>query len=221
MSKPWNKLIVALDVTSEKKIKHILKVLSPKVKKFKVGLIAYTRFGPETIKWIHQRGGKVFLDFKLFDIPNTMAETAKSFIDLGVWAFTIHLRSGEKSIKLFRKELLKAARLKKVRAPLIIGVTELTSQKASVTGVLNLAKVAKQCSLDGVVCSVWEAGKIKQKFGLRTITPGIRKGKDRSDQKRVATVGDAVKNKVDYFVVGRPIVCARDYLKAAEDIMLP
>ncbi|UCC95207.1 MAG: orotidine 5'-phosphate decarboxylase, partial [Candidatus Omnitrophota bacterium] len=108
---------------------------------------------------------------------------------------------------------------KRKKPPLIIGVTELTSRRASLAKVFNLAKIASLSGLDGVVCSVWEAKKIKEKFGLLTITPGIRKTKGRDDQKRVATVKSALKNKVDYFVVGRPIIHQKNYLKAAEEIL--
>jgi len=219
LSKPWNKLIVALDVVSEKKLKRIVTKLSPKAKKFKIGLIAYTRFGPKVIREVKKRDGEVFLDFKLYDIPNTMVETAKAFIDLGVWAFTVHLKSGEKALRILKKEIKKEAKRKRKKAPLIIGVTELTSKKAAPAKVLALAKVAKKARLDGVVCSVWEAKKIKQRFGLKTITPGIRPKKLKDDQKRVATVKQALKNKVDYFVVGRPIVNKSNYLQAAEQIL--
>ena len=188
MAKPWNKLIVALDVTSQSKLERIVIKLSPKVKKFKIGLIAYTRFGPKIVKEVTKRGGQVFLDFKLFDIPNTMVETAKAFVDLGVWAFTVHLKAGEEALKYLKQEIKKEAKRKRKKAPLIIGVTELTSKKVSPEKVLKLAKVARSAKIDGVVCSVWEAKTIKQKFGLKTITPGIRAKKGADDQKRVATV---------------------------------
>jgi len=219
LSKAWNKLIVALDLTSEEKIKEVIHSLSPKVKKFKVGLIAYTRFGPQIIKWVKKARADVFLDFKLFDIPNTMVETAKSFVDLGVWAFTVHLKAGEESLRVLKKEILKYAKSRKRRRPLIIGVTELTSSKASLRGVLRLARIAAKSNIDGVVCSVWEAEKIKKQFGLRTITPGIRKKSGGDDQKRVATVKDALNKEVDYFVVGRPIVKAKEAFKAAQQIL--
>ena len=219
MSKAWNKLIVALDLTSEAKIKKAISDLSPKVKKFKVGLIAYTKFGSQIIKWAKRKGAQIFLDFKLYDIPNTMIETAKNFIDLDVWAFTVHIKAGEEALKALKKEITKEARRRKKKRPLIIGVTELTSKKASLAQVLKLAKVAKRSNLDGVVCSVWEAKAIKDKLGLCTITPGIRKKKTGDDQKRVATVKEALARKADYFVVGRPIVKEKNKLLAAEKIL--
>jgi orotidine-5'-phosphate decarboxylase len=219
MEKVWNKLIVALDLTSERKTKEVINVLEGKVKKYKVGLIAYTKFGPKIVKWIKEKKADVFLDFKLFDIPNTMIEVAKNFLDLDIWAFTVHIKAGKMSLRLLKEEILKEVKKRKKKPPLIFGVTELTSQKTTLKKILNLAKVAYQANLDGVVCSVWEAKKIKEEFGLLTITPGIRKRKTEDDQKRVATVKDALRNKVDYFVVGRPIIKEKDYLKAAKEIL--
>jgi len=214
----WEKLIVALDIASEKKIKEVVQALYPKVKKFKVGLIAYTFLGPKIIKWINNQGGEVFLDLKFFDIPNTMSEAAKLAMDMGVWAFTVHLRSGKDSLRFLKEQLVSEAENRGQHPPLIIGVTELTSKKVSLSKVMTLAKVAYESKLDGVVCSVWEARKIKKSFGLLTITPGIRKRKE-DDQTRIATVKDALKEDVDYFVVGRPIIKEKDYLKAVKKLL--
>jgi len=216
--KSWEKLIVALDIASEKKIKEVVQALYPKVKKFKVGLIAYTFLGPKIIKWINNQGGEVFLDLKFFDIPNTMSEAAKLAMDMGVWAFTVHLRSGKDSLRFLKEQLVSEAENRGQHPPLIIGVTELTSKKVSLSKVMTLAKVAYESKLDGVVCSVWEARKIKKSFGLLTITPGIRKRKE-DDQTRIATVKDALKEDVDYFVVGRPIIKEKDYLKAVKKLL--
>ncbi|UCC95087.1 MAG: orotidine 5'-phosphate decarboxylase, partial [Candidatus Omnitrophota bacterium] len=109
MSRAWDKLIVALDVTSKEKIRSIIQVLTPKVRKFKIGLIAYTKFGPQVIQWVNKKRAKVFLDFKLYDIPNTMAQVATSFIDLDVWAFTVHIKAGEENLRFLKKIILKEA----------------------------------------------------------------------------------------------------------------
>ncbi|MCD6583187.1 MAG: orotidine-5'-phosphate decarboxylase [Candidatus Omnitrophica bacterium] len=218
LKKAWEKLIVALDIPIEKKIKEVVQALYPKVKKFKVGLITYTLLGPKIIKWINNQGGEVFLDLKFFDIPNTMSEAARIAMEMGVWAFTVHLRSGKESLQFLKEQLVSRAKSRGYRLPLIIGVTELTSQKVSLSKVMALAKVAYESKLDGVVCSVWEARKIKEAFGLLTITPGIR-GKKEDDQIRIATVRDALKEDVDYFVIGRPIIKERDYLKAAKKLL--
>jgi len=219
LPKPWKKLIVALDITSEKRAKQIISALAVKKPKFKIGLIAYTSFGPKIIDWVKTKGGSIFLDFKLYDIPNTMVETAKAFVDLGVWAFTVHVKAGEESLKILKKEITAYSRKQKKPRPLIIGVTELTSRKTSLKSVLSLAKIAKKSKIDGVVSSVWEAKKIAKDFKLLTITPGIRKKKTNDDQKRVATVKDALREGSSFFVVGRPIINEKNCLFAAEELL--
>lgn len=221
MKYAWHKLIVALDVVDEKRLQAIVRALAPRGVVFKVGLITFTAFGPEIIRTLVQQRARVFVDLKLYDIPNTMAECAKELVRLGAWAFTVHARAGSEALRYVKKEIIRAARLHHRRRPLMIGVTELTSNAAGQSAVLQLAKVAKRGGCDGVVCSVWEAKRIKERYRLRTITPGIRKKEAGDDQKRVATVAEALANKVDYFVVGRPIVMADDYLRASLDILTP
>ncbi|MCF7876873.1 MAG: orotidine-5'-phosphate decarboxylase [Candidatus Omnitrophica bacterium] len=215
----WPSLVVALDLDSEEKIKNIIEQLTPKAKKFKIGPVAYTRFGPEAINWVCKKGADVFLDFKLYDIPNTMIETAKAFIDLGVWAFTVHLKAGRESISMLTDKISDYAKESDKRAPLVFGVTELTSKKAAPEQILNLAKEGKEAGVQGVVCSVWEAREIKRETGLLTVTPGIRQKPSADDQKRTASLADAVKAGSDYFVVGRPIVKSDNPYRAAESLI--
>ena len=128
---------------------------------------------------------------------------------------TVHASGGE--------EMLSAA-TSVVKRPHIVGVTVLTSQKSTVTEskVLNLAKLAKKSGVDGIVCSYKEIAAVRKKIGKRFIivVPGIRpKGSSRGDQKRVATPKKAIEAGADFIVVGRPIVKARNSLKAAEEIL--
>ncbi|MFO8052379.1 MAG: orotidine-5'-phosphate decarboxylase [Candidatus Omnitrophota bacterium] len=226
MNDLWPRLVVALDLDSKIKIQRIVNKLSSKVGKFKIGPVAYSRFGPEAIEWVQKKGAEVFLDFKLYDIPNTMAETAKAFIDLDIWAFTVHLKAGQENIAILTEKVSNYAKEKNKKAPLIFGVTELTSREASFEQILNLAKTGEEAGVSGIVCSVWEAKAIKQETGLLAVTPGIRPvcqqaGEDRAsdDQKRVANLADAVKAGSDYFVVGRPIVKSDNPRKAAESLV--
>ena len=110
----------------------------------------------------------------------------------------------------------------KIARPLLIGVTVLTSQTAKPGAVLALAKQGLACGLDGVVCSARESGvlrsKIKKDFVM--ITPGIRPdnaGKD--DQKRTATVSQAIKAGSDFLVIGRPILKAADPIAKTEELL--
>ncbi len=215
----WRKLIVALDVDNKKKFKSIVNRLYPKVKKFKVGIIAYTALGEWSLNWLREKGAEVFLDLKFFDIPNTVCEASKLVLKKGVWAFTVHIRMGKETLTLLKRELTQHSRKLGLRRPKIFGVTILTSEKTTIDRVLKLTEIAYQAGLDGVVCSVWEAKAIKDKFkNLLVIAPGIRSRKE-DDQERIATVCEAKSQGVDFFVVGRPIVKAKDPLKAAEELL--
>jgi len=139
---------------------------------------------------------------------------------LGCWAFTVHIKAGEEALRAVKKEVAKAARKGKLSRPLILGVTELTSKKSSGNKVLQLAGIAQRSGLDGVVASAREAGRIKKKYHLKVVTPGIRPpGAGKADQKRVATAGFALAQGAVYIVVGRPIIEQKDYLKAAEAVL--
>ncbi len=219
MSNLWSRLIVALDLDSENKIKEIIDKLSPKVNKFKIGPVAFMRFGPQVINWAKDKGADIFLDFKFYDIPNTMVEAAKALVDLDAWSFTVHLKAGRQGLSILTDKIAQYAKENNKRTPLIFGVTELTSKEVSLSQILKLAKIGKEAKVQGIVCSVWEAERIKAETGLLTITPGIRQKQTVDDQKRTATLADAVKARSDYFVVGRPIIKSDNPLGAAERLI--
>jgi orotidine-5'-phosphate decarboxylase len=220
----WNRLIVALDLDSEREIQKVVKVLAPKKVKFKIGSIAFTKFGPQLVKGFTRRKIDIFVDLKLYDIPNTMKETAAVITEFGAWAFTVHIKAGKEALEAVKDEVVRVARKNKMRKPLILGVTELTSTDASIEQVLDLVEKAYKAGIDGVIASAKEAAMIKAKFSkkLKVVTPGIRNPNDEiGDQKRITTAQTAFKNGADYIVVGRPIINKKDYLKAAEEILSP
>ena len=134
-----DKLIVALDISDKRKLKSLVNSLCPVVKKFKVGLIAYTAFGSEIADWLVKKGVDVFLDLKFFDIPNTVAEATKIIFKKKLWGFTLHLKMGKENILRF-KEIIGKKIKKRTK---IIGVTVLTSQEAKIEEVLNTEKLIK------------------------------------------------------------------------------
>ena len=214
---PRNKteLIVALDVDSCKKAMQLVNALYPKVKFFKVGSQLFTACGPQILKDIYRKGARAFLDLKFHDIPNTVKKAVESAKKLNVFMLTMHLSGG--------LEMLQAAAIIRNK-PKLVGVTILTSQKIGNMDkkVLSLAKVAKKAKLDGIVCSVHEAAKVRRSCGksFLIVTPGIRpKGSAAGDQKRVATATDAVRAGANYIVVGRPIIKAKNPKKVAIDII--
>ena len=215
-------LILALDVDTLEEAKDFVDKLYPKIKIFKVGSHLFTAYGPKIIELLHKKGAEVFLDLKYFDIPNTVSGAVAAAVRLKVKMLTLHICGGQEMLEAAVSAASRQAKALKIAKPLLIGVTILTSQTTRVGGVLALAKQGIACGLDGVVCSAQEAivlrRKIKKNFVI--VTPGIRPdnlGKD--DQKRTATVSQAIKAGSDFLVIGRPILKAPDPLLQTEEML--
>jgi len=217
----WEKLIVALDLDSEAEIEKVVAALSPKKAKFKIGSIAFTKFGPQLVRKFTKKDIDIFVDLKFYDIPNTMKEVAGVITQMGCWAFTVHVKAGCAALAAVRNEVDKIAQEKNIRKPLVLGVTELTSSNAPEADVLKLAAVADSAKLDGVIASAQEASAIKSRFkNLKVVTPGIRSPLDnKGDQQRITSAKTAFSQGADYIVVGRPILSKSDYLMAAEEVL--
>lgn len=219
-------LILALDVDSFAKARRLVNKLYPWIKIFKVGLQLYTLCGPKIIGFIRRKGGDVFLDLKLNDIPNTMAAAAREIVRHKVKMFTVHALSGPTSLK-------EVSRACKGTGAMPVAVTLLTSicghflkdlgiKRTVAQEALYLAKMAKRCGLDAVVCSAQEAKLIRKKLGrdFIIVTPGIRPaGSSRGDQQRITTPLEAAAAGSNFLVVGRPILEAPDPLAAAKKIL--
>jgi orotidine-5'-phosphate decarboxylase len=214
-------LILALDVNSLSEAKTVVGKLYPAIKIFKVGIQLFTEAGPKIVDFIIDKGAEVFLDLKFFDIPNTVANAVRQAVRMKVKMLTMHILGDEEMLKLAVRAAEDEAGKFKLKRPLLIGVTVLTSKDAESSDVLTLARIGRECGLDGVVCSVREARKIKQVLGkdFLVITPGIRpKGCPKGDQVRVATAQEAKKAGADFIVVGRPILEAKDPLKVIREL---
>ena len=205
------KIIVALDVSSLERVESLVRELAPLVGCFKVGLQLLTSVGaPEAVKFLHTLGGKVFLDGKFDDIPNTVGEAAVAASRLGVAMFNVHASAGV--------EAMMAAVQNKGNA-LVLAVTVLTSLgesdahlifgAPSKTKVLQLARDSKIAGVDGIICSPQELellGKQRELDGLLKITPGVRpEWAAAGDQKRIMTPAEAIKAGATALVIGRPI----------------
>lgn len=221
MSESWDKLIAALDLEDKSKIEKVVEALYPYGVKFKIGSIAFTKFGPDFVRGFISRGIDIFLDLKLYDIPNTMAKTAAIITELGCWAFTVHLQAGGEALAAVKEATVNTAKRLKKPEPLILGVSVLTSGLTAPDEVKGLVEKADSFGLGGVIASANEASAIKRAFPkLKVITPGIRNPLDSwGDQKRVATAKEAIANGADYIVVGRPIINKDDYLAAAKEVL--
>ncbi len=208
-------LCVALDLSTKKENLDLVKKIQNYDVWLKVGLRTYIRDGEDFLKDIKKINPdfKIFLDLKLYDIPNTMADSAESIIGLGVDMFNIHASAGKKAM------ITVMDRLKKYEnRPIVLAVTVLTSfsedefkdvyEKDISTKADQFAKDAMDSGLDGVVCSAFESESIKTITSneFMTLTPGIRPfGEDSGDQQRVADIAFAKNALVDFIVVGRPI----------------
>jgi len=214
------KLIVALDVPSVKEARQMVRRLYPVVKIFKIGNQLFTLGGPTVIRAVRSLGAQVFLDLKFHDIPNTVANAVKAASELDVFMLTVHTQGGQEMMQAASCACRNLGR----KCPLIVGVTVLTSQamENADAEVLRRAMAARESGLDGVVASARECAMVKEKLGkdFLVVTPGIRPcGVNAGDQKRVATVEDAVKAGSDFLVVGRPVVEAKDPLAAARKMI--
>jgi len=213
------RLIAALDVADAAQARALVERLGDAVHFYKIGLELFTAGGYfELLEWLRARGGKVFADLKLYDIPETVRRAVVNLRSSGATFVTVH---AERSI-------LEAAAQGKGDLK-ILAVTVLTSfdQRAiadmgyagSVEDlVLQRARAALDAGCDGVIASGLEAPRIRAEFGTRllVVTPGVRPaGSGAQDQKRVVDVAQAFANGADYIVVGRPIRDAQDPRAAA------
>lgn len=218
------KIIVALDVPSQEEARTLLGLLAGEVGAFKIGLQRYTADGPDFVR-AALTSGPVFLDLKLYDIPNTVAKAVESADRLGVQMLTVHLSGGS--------DMIRAAVAGRKSKMLLLGVTVLTSSNDATlaeTGVssptadqvLRLARLGVANGIDGLVASPQEARMLRQEFGdrIKIVTPGIRPvGSETGDQKRIASPHDAVAAGADYLVIGRPITGAPDPRAAVRSIV--
>ena len=207
-----NRICAALDYGSWSEAESFARSIVPHVGLLKVGLELFTAEGPEMVRSIVAAGGRVFLDLKFHDIPNTVAKAVGAASRLGAFFVTVHTSGG-------RAMLEAAASALPAEGTQLLGVTVLTShtdESLRETGargtvaetVRQLAVLARESGIDGVVCSPHEIALVRETVGneLVIVTPGIRpKGSAKGDQARVTTPSEALRLGCDYIVVGRPI----------------
>ena len=225
MTKAAGKIIVALDVPTQKAALKLVTELSSNVGWFKIGLQLYTAAGASGLVGAISFVGKVFLDLKLHDIPNTVAKTVETASKLGVEMLTIHLSGGA--------EMIQAAVAARTGKMSILGVTVLTSaneQTLRETGisdtldkqVLRLAKLGIENGVDGVVASPHEIKALRGEFGnkIKIVVPGVRPSwAEAGDQKRFMTPREAIDAGADYLVIGRPITAQNNPREALAKIL--
>jgi orotidine-5'-phosphate decarboxylase len=222
-------LCVALDLPTKEENLDLIKKIKDYDVWLKVGLRTYIRDGEDFLLQIKKINPdfKIFLDLKLYDIPNTMADAAESIMGLGVDMFNVHASAGRRAMSMVMDRLSSYE-----NRPIVLAVTALTSfsedefqsvyEKDISTKADQFAKDAKESGLDGVVCSAFESKSIKNITSneFMTLTPGIRPfGEDAGDQKRVADVAFAKESLVDFIVVGRPIYQSKNPAEVVAKIL--
>ncbi|SMC74338.1 orotidine-5'-phosphate decarboxylase [Sporomusa malonica] len=233
MDQVRNRLIVALDVATMAEVRQLVETLGDAVSYYKVGMQLFYSVGMECLTFLREAGKDVFLDLKMHDIPNTVAQGAASLTRLGVAMINVQASGGPAMMRAAVEKVAETAASLEIPRPKLIAVTVLTSMDqaewaslrsaASIPDqVVHLARMAKEAGLDGVVASPQEAELIREACGkdFSIITPGVRpQGAALNDQSRVATPADALKAGAHYLVVGRPITAARDPREAALAIL--
>ena len=210
------RLIVALDFNNAKEALLFLENLDPSKCLVKVGLELFISEGWRILELISEKGFEIFLDLKLHDIPNTVANSVKKISNFNVAMTTIHLSGG--------KDMIEAAASERGNIK-ILGVSILTSLSKndifeitdSNFGIYfnNLISIASNTNVNGIVCSPNELDKLKN-FNKLKVVPGIRNDISDDDQKRVMSPMEAYKKGADFIVVGRPITKSEDPRKALE-----
>jgi len=222
------RIIVALDFPRLSEAYAMARKLAGSVGMFKVGKQLFTAAGPEALRKLSALGPRVFLDLKYHDTPNTVAGAVRAAVELpGVALLNVHALGGRIMMEAAAKAMPRGA-----GRPKLLAVTILTSmdQKAmrevGIQGTphnraVELARLARDCGLDGVVASPLEVRSIRKACGpdFLIVPQGIRPaGSDLHDQKRTATPGAAIRDGADYLGVGRAITQAPDPAAAAAEI---
>jgi orotidine-5'-phosphate decarboxylase len=227
-----NPIFVALDVPTEEAALALAHELAPVVGGFKIGSELFTSAGPQIVKAVRATGAAVFLDLKFHDIPNTVSKAVASAVKLDVQMLTVHTSGGGEMMRAADQAAQSTAQALGRPAPLVLGVTVLTSMDGATLNELGwkpdvgrqverLAELAVKSGLRGLVCSPLEIARLRQILPEETqlITPGIRTGAEKADdQKRTLTPKQAMEAGANWLVIGRPIYAASNPRQAAEAI---
>jgi len=219
-----HRLIVGLDLASVADAEAMVETLGDTVSFFKIGYRLAFAGGLDLARRLKTAGKSVFLDMKLLDIDNTVAQGVESVAAMGVEMLTVHA---------YPKAMAAAAEAAKGSDLTLLAVTVLTSlddHDLSDAGyhdnaaglVLKRARQARDAGMGGIVCSAAEAESVREIVGpgMAIVTPGIRPaGGDAGDQKRVVTPAEAMAAGATHLVVARPVIAAPDPAQAASAIL--
>lgn len=227
-----NPIIVALDVPSTDAAVQLAQEVAPFVGAFKVGKELFVSAGPDIVRRLRETGAAVFLDLKFHDIPNTVAKAVAAAVRLDVQMLTLHCSGASAMMRAAEQAAQKTAVELNRPAPLVLGVTVLTSMDHAALQELGieadpaqqverLARLAVSSGLRGLVCSPLELPRLRQILPpeIQLVTPGIRTGEEKADdQKRTLSPQEALAAGASWLVIGRPIYAAPNPAEAARKI---
>ncbi|MEN6328283.1 MAG: orotidine-5'-phosphate decarboxylase [Syntrophomonas sp.] len=230
-----DRIVLALDVDSQEQALTLVKELAQEVGVFKVGMQLFNSAGPDIVRYINELGGRVFVDLKFHDIPNTVAAAGRVMTRLNAFMFNVHAAGGKEMMAQVVADVKDEAAKLGIEPPKILAVTVLTSisqqqleDEMLISGwdvkdvVVKWAQMAQEAGISGVVCSPKEITAIREACGpdFLIVTPGIRPAwSEKNDQKRITTPRQALDMGTDYMVIGRPIVKAENQRQAARKII--
>lgn len=232
VSSPAQRLIVPLDVASEAAAIALVEEL-PQVQFWKVGLELFVSSGPAILQFLKEQDKRIFLDLKFHDIPNTVAGACRAAARYGVDLLTVHATAGKTALQAAQAALVEGAAQTGTAPPKLIAITVLTSLSARDLAfnlkiplelpdyALQMALLAQDAGLGGVVCSPQEVSQLRAVCGedFLLVCPGIRPaGSQPGDQQRSLTPTAAIAAGADYLVIGRPITTAANPAQAFAQI---
>jgi orotidine-5'-phosphate decarboxylase len=208
------KIIVALDCDIER-AKFIIEKIHKDVDIFKVGPVMFVRYPKEILDILAQKELKVFLDLKLFDIPNTVKKTIENIrnLNVNVYSISLHIAGGFSMLESAKSV---SGDIKLWGVSILTSIDEIEYAKLGYRyslqhQVLHYARIAKKCNLDAIITSPRELRYLSKMIsGIKFVTPSIRLDKSDDDQKRYLTPLEAKKLGSDYIVIGRPVTESTD-----------
>jgi len=218
------RIIFALDVDSKQKAAEWIDRLESHVTFYKVGLQLFIAGWFPVIDMITERGHKVMVDLKLFDVPETVKLAVRQLKNHKVTFATVHGND-----PIIRAAVEEKGDLKILAVTVLTSFDEADMREMGLTGtiedlVFRRAQRALDLGCDGIVSSGLEAARLREHLGdnFLVVTPGIRPGQNieirEDDQRRIATAQKAIANGADYIVVGRPISTAKDPIAVVESM---